>query len=256
MKFSVGIPVYDSRLHTELVTSLLTEKSIANQLGCQFEVLFLRSCTNLAMGRNQIVRDFLATDSEKLVFIDADVTFEPGALVKLAHYPVDLVGGVYPLKAPHEAYPIAFATEEIWSNALGLIEVKMAPTGFLSMSRKLFSDFKNAYPGREYDSRGQSTYCYFQIPYANGALYTEDSYFCEEYRKIGGKVFVDPEMALSHWDANLPYHGHLGNYLRRVMREEKAKSDLNEIVNNSRVVLTENAQEIAKNILNKGDLHV
>lgn len=215
MKISVGIPVYDGKLTLELASCLLTEQSIAEKLGDQLTVRFLPSCTNLAMGRNQIVKEFLASDDDKLVFVDADVTFEPGALVKLAHYPVEMVGGAYRLKQEEERYPVAFLDkDELWADEFGLLEVAMVPTGFLSLSRAAFERFREKFPGREYESRGEMSFCYFQIPYRDGALYTEDSYFCREFREAGGTIHLAPEIHLTHWAGNVPYPGHIGNWLR------------------------------------------
>src|ERR1051326_6634834 len=143
MKISVGIPVYDGKLSLELAGCLLTEKDIAMKLGDELTVRFLPSCTNLAMGRNQIVKEFLESSDDRLVFVDADVTFEPGALVKLAHYPCDMVGGAYRIKKNEEEYPVAFLDkEELWANEFGLLEVAMVPTGFLSLSRDIFAKFR------------------------------------------------------------------------------------------------------------------
>src|SRR5690606_21485196 len=120
------------------------------------------------------------------------------------------VGGCYRLKQAEEKYPIAFLDkDEIWSNEQGLIEVAMLPTGFLCISRDAFTKFREAYPDRTYESRGQESYCYFQIPYREGALYTEDSYFCREWREIGGKIFLYPDLTLTHWQFNTPYVGNI-----------------------------------------------
>lgn len=215
MKISVGIPVYDGKLTLPLANCLLTEKSVAQQVGLRITFRFLPSCTNLAMGRNQIVKEFLASDDERLIFLDADVTCEPGALTRLAHHPVDVVGGAYRVKQEETLYPVGFLDQdELWANEHGLIEVAMVPTGFLSITRKAFELFREKFPGREYESRGEMNYCYFQIPYRDGALYTEDAYFCREYREAGGKVFLDPELSLTHWAGDRPYPGHIGNWLR------------------------------------------
>jgi glycosyltransferase involved in cell wall biosynthesis len=215
MKISVGIPVYDNKLAVEVASCLLTEKSIAQMMGDQLNVRFLPGCCNLAMGRNQIVKEFLESDDDKLVFLDADVTFQPGGLVKLAHYPVDMVGGAYRLKQDIEEYPVAFLDkDELWANEMGLLEVAMVPTGFLSLSRDVFKKFRQAYPGRFYESRHEQSYCYFQIPYRDGALYTEDAYFCREWRQAGGKIWLDPELYLTHWQYNKPFKGHIGQWLK------------------------------------------
>lgn len=221
MRISVGIPVYDGKLTLELASCLLTEQSIAEKLGDRLTFRFLPGCTNLAMGRNQIVKEFLESDDDKLVFVDADVTFQPGSLIKLAHKPVDFVGGAYRIKQSEEKYPVAFLDQdELWADENGLLQVVMVPTGFLAISRKAFEFFQAKYPGRVYESRGSMSYCFFQIPYRDGALYTEDSYFCREYIEAGGKVYLDPEHSLTHWNGNIAFPGHIGNWLKSRNSEE------------------------------------
>jgi glycosyltransferase involved in cell wall biosynthesis len=225
MRISVGIPVYDGKLPVALAHSLLTENSIASAMGDELVVNFLPSCTNLAFGRNQIVKEFMKTGNDRLVFVDADVTFEPGALIKLAHYPVDFVGAAYRMKLEKEEYPVCFLKNKIQiEEKFGLIEVAMVPTGMLSLSRRVFTNFMEAYPGRDYASRGSTpTYCFFQIPYKEGlGLYTEDSYFCKEWTEMGGKIYLDPENNMTHWNGNIPFTGNIGNWLRSRVQKESA----------------------------------
>lgn len=213
MKISVSIPAYDGKLPYQLVLALLTEASIARNQGDTLLVTILPACTNLAFGRNVLVKQFLESTADRLVFVDADVTFSPGSLVRLAHHPVDFVGGAYRLKQEQESYPIFPLEGEV--QALGdLVPVAMVPTGFLSLSRKVFEDFKNAYPNRDYKVQGVPCYAYFQIPFKDGALYTEDAYFCREWRECGGNIYLDPELSLTHWGESKPFPGHIGNWIR------------------------------------------
>lgn len=226
MKISVGLPVYDGRLTVPLVSSLLTETSIALSLGDQLNVRFLASCTNLAFGRNQIVHEFLESGDDRLVFLDADVTFEPGDLIKMAHHRVDFVGGAYRLKQDVERYPVFLLDHPTELGPGGLVEVAMVPTGFLSLSRKVFDQFRDFYPGREYDIHGKRRYCYFQIPYSDGSLYTEDSFFCREWREKGGQIYLDPELKLTHWQGNIPFPGHIGKHYRRLTGAQAPKETM------------------------------
>lgn len=221
MKIMVGIPVYDSKLPIQLVDNLLAENTVASQMGHSILVKFLPSCCNLALGRNQIVKEFLASDFEKLVFVDADITFEPGAVVKLAQYPVDFVGGSYRLKQPNEEYAVGWLQkDELWENEHGLLEVAMLPTGFLALSRNVFKKFEEQFPNRKYRMGNNESFCFFQIPYENGVLFTEDGYFCKEYAQMGGKIFLDPRLTLTHWDYNVPYIGNIGKWLQKRMAQD------------------------------------
>lgn len=213
----MAIPVYDGKLQVQTVSCLLNEQSLAARNGHEIVVAFLPGCSVPALGRNTLVQRFLDSDCDRLVFLDADITFEVGALLKIAHLPVDFVGGCYRFKTENEQYPIGWATEggeEIWANSLGLIEVATLPTGFLSLSRKVFETLAAAHPDRNYSHFGEKAFCFFQMVFKDGFLWSEDTYFCREWREAGGKVYLDPDLTLTHWDAKTTYVGNIGEWLK------------------------------------------
>lgn len=215
MKISVGIPVYDGKLPIQTVRCLMDEHALAIGAGDDLRIMFLPSCSHPAMGRNQIAQDFMDSDSERLVFLDSDVTFELGSLLKIAHSKVDFCGGAYRFKMDFEQYPVGWNGEgELWADENGFLEVATLPGGFLSLSRNVFDVLKAAFPDRAYAHFGKTAHCYFQMPFKDGYLCGEDSYFCQEWRGVGGKVHLDPELKLTHWDGNKPYVGHIGNWLK------------------------------------------
>ena len=220
MKIFVAIPVYDGKLHVQLIRVLLNEQLLAAANGDVFVVHFLSSNAGIAQGRNQLATEFMESDFDRLVFIDSDVTWEPGALVHLAHQPVDFVGGCYRLKKSEEAYPIAWLPDPDkkglrWDENK-LLQVQGLPTGFLALSRNVFQTMLDAHPDRELTIQcGQKAYCFFQMPLKDGHLYGEDFYFCREWQELGGKIYLDPMLALTHWDFNpTPHPGHIGNWLK------------------------------------------
>lgn len=199
----------------QTVKCLLEEQTLSSLNGDELQIAFLPSCSVPAAGRNQLVQDFMDSGAERLIFLDSDITFELGSLLKLAHHPVPFVGGCYRFKTEIEAYPLTFINKpEIWVDANGLIEVETLPNGFLALSREVFETLKAAHPEREYDYSGRKQFCYFQMIFKDGFLHSEDSYFCKEWREIGGRVLLDPEIALTHWDFNKPYVGHIGQWLK------------------------------------------
>lgn len=219
MKIFVAIPVYDGKLQVQTVKCLLTETYLANQVGDELRVNFLPSCAVPAHGRNQLVELFLESDCDRLFFLDADITWQPGDLLKVCHHAVDLVGGCYRFKCKEEKYPISWIPGPMRGIKTGestaLLEVGMLPTGFLALSRKVFEDFRHAYPGREYTHWDKPAYAYFQMFFKKGALYSDDSGFCREWIEAGGKIYLDPEIGLEHWDQfPTPFPGHIGNWLK------------------------------------------
>ena len=220
MKIIVGIPVYDGKLQVETVTKLLDEKIKALNLGDDLQVRFISNCSHAAMGRNQLAQDFMDSDAERLIFLDSDVTFNPGDLIKIAHSPLDFVGGCYRYKTELEQYPIGWLPQpQLMMNRIGLIEVLSLPGGFLSLSRKVFEDLRAAHPERAYSHFGKSMHCWFQMLFTEGHLYGEDSYFCKEWRDLGGQVWLDPELELTHWDFNRPFKGRIGDWIKSQQKE-------------------------------------
>ncbi len=214
----VAIPAYDAKVCVETIRSLLNEQSMAHIAGMDMTVNFLPGCSLVTQARNQLVKDFLASDAERMVFVDSDVAWEPGSLLRLVHHPVDLVGGAYRLKDSVETYPIGLlgdSTTQLWADPkTGLLEIETLPGGFLSISRQVFTRLLEAFPERSYGHYGHIYQAYFHNPIKNGRLYGEDAAFCADWREIGGQVWLDPEMTLTHVGGSQNFVGNCGDWLR------------------------------------------
>jgi hypothetical protein len=219
MQISVAVPVYDGRLPVQTAIALFNEQGLANGVGDAISFHFVTGNAGIVQARNQLAHEFMDSPSERLVFVDADVTFEPGDLIKLAHRPVDLVGGAYRYKMADESYPIRWLPDPekkgLWTDEAGLIEVEAVPTGFMSISKEVFRRHAEAHPERLQEHLGHLSFTYFQMPFVDGVAYGEDYFFCKEWRALGGKVYLDPEINLTHWGfAPTPHVGHIGNWLK------------------------------------------
>ena len=216
MKILVAIPVYDGKLPIQTVRCLLEEQLLCAANGDEVSFQFLPSCSNPANGRNYLAKQFLDSNCDRLVFLDSDVTFKAGALHKIAHHPVEFVGGAYRYKHEPEEYPVGWlARPELRANEHGLLEVHSLPGGFLSLSRGVFEKLKEAHPDRKYFHLGHEYHAYFALPFSNGQLLGDDSSFCADWQSLGGAIYLDPELFLVHWDYNRPYPGHIGNWLKQ-----------------------------------------
>ena len=220
MKIAISIPVYDGKLPVQTASCLFEELAIARQCGDVVSVRFNPNCSNVVMGRNILAKTFLDAGEDRLFFLDADVTWKPGAILRLCHLPVDFVGGAYPLKHEDERYPVRWLDQsdvtgvELSAKSM-LIDVAGIPGGFLSLARDVFTRLEKAYPNRRVNHFEDNFHAYFQMPYHHGLLWGEDSFFCQEWRDIGGQIYLDPDLVLTHWDFNRPYRGHVGNWLKK-----------------------------------------
>lgn len=217
MRIIVGIPAYDGKLTCDTARSLLEEVGAAAMLGIEVQVIFVPGTCYIPVARNQIVDAFLGSGADKLVFVDADVSWPAGSLIKLASHDVDCVAGVYRHKREQETYPLVWPDESgtVELRAVnGLLEARFVPAGFWCLTRAAFEQFRGFHGERPYQHEGNEGYAWFSNPYRPGIMWGEDSLFCEEYREAGGTVWVDPELTLTHTGGSPRYVGHLGDFLR------------------------------------------
>lgn len=213
MKLFVAIPAYSRSLTCETARSLLSEQGAAFVSGVELQVAFIPGTSLITQARNQAVAEFLASDADRMVFVDADVAWEPGALLKIGAAQRDFVGGAYRFKTFVEDYPVHWIAErgELWADPdTGFLEVAALPGGFLSLSRDVFSRLAAAFPERTYEHGGRIFHAFFHCPPGQG----EDGAFCADWRAIGGEVWLDPTPTLTHVDGAHSYTGCIGDWLR------------------------------------------
>lgn len=172
--------------------------------------------------RNVLLAKFQQeTDCTDLVFVDGDISWRAGELLKLINHPVDFVGGGYRFKNDIENYPMQWMPDPegkgLWADpATGLIEVAGTPTGFLRLTRAAIDQLTSAYDGLWYRERlcpelKLFWLCDLQID--NHTLRGEDYGLCKKWRDIGGRVWLDPELKLDH-TGHKEFHGAIGSWLK------------------------------------------
>jgi len=211
MRIFIGVPAYDGKVGVATVQSLLAETAILEELGHECGVGFVTGCSLITHARNDLARGFLASGFDKLAMIDADVSWEAGALVRLLHHTVDLVGGAYPYKRHPESYPVTWLASK--ERAGGLIEVEGLPGGFMVIARSALDRIIEAFPDRKYRHGDDLFYAFFDAAFRDGRLFGEDNAFCDLFRKAGGKVWLDPDLTLTHTGGDPAFTGRIGDWL-------------------------------------------
>lgn len=202
----VGIPAREGRITAAMAMSLMGEPIEAE--------IFISQLGGIHFARDEIAKNFLESGADRLVYLDDDVSWKPGELTRIASHDVDLCGGAYRLKQDKEEYPLRWReSTEVQAN--GLIEVNGLPGGFMSVSRNVFEKMRAAHPERKYSTWGKDYHGFFCMPYGGG----EDYRFCADWRALGGKVWLDPELTLTHNAPSASYTGHVGNWLRSQKKE-------------------------------------
>ena len=202
----ICMPCYGGQLTESTFMSFIKWANTCRQLGIDWTVETMTNESLISRARNTLTAKFLNTEgSTHLMFIDADIGWEPWHLLVLLDAQKDVIGGLYPMKS----LPVKWCVNGIpgkEEEADGkLIEVTKTGTGFLLIKRDVF-DKLNAHPAvrhfnndiglpKELDPYMKT---YFDTAVREGRYYSEDWTFCENWRDIGGQVFVDKRVLLRH----------------------------------------------------------
>jgi hypothetical protein len=176
----------------------------------------------IAHSRDMICAKFLASDATDLVMIDSDVVWPDGTLTRLVDHPVDIVAGLYPRRADPLAFHVRYIDKpELHADPdTGLLEVEGVPAGFLRITRDALSRMVAAYASKRFADKhapGGFAHALFDNIHEGDAYYGEDYSFCRRWRDIGGKVWIDPNMTLTHIGFK-GFTGSVGDWLRARMQ--------------------------------------
>lgn len=204
----VGVPVIDGKPYAAMVDSLLAEQLRCFREGVYLLVDWEPGCSLIGHARNRIADRFLKTkEAECIVFVDADISWRPGILLKLAKRPHDVIGGTYRAKRPDTYFHVL---EPVVPHGQ-FYRVDGLPGGFLKISRNAFETIKPTMYG---DEAGNAFGDYFPTGLIDGRLYGEDHGFCKLWRDTGGTVWLDPGIRLRHHDGLHLFDGDPAAWLR------------------------------------------
>ena len=204
-KVHICMPCYGGMLTESTFTSFIKWASTAKQLGINWTVETLSNESLISRGRNTLTARFLHNkESTHLMFIDSDIGWEAWHLLVLLNRDVDVIGGLYPMKS----MPVKWCVNGFEGAETGpdhLQEVTKTGTGFLLIKREVFEKL-NAHPAvrpfvndiglpAELNPHMKT---YFDTAVREGRYYSEDWTFCENWRDLGGKVWVDKRILLKH----------------------------------------------------------
>ena len=221
----VAIPCYSAKVHIQTMRCLMADVIKLLSRGDQFAITEDIGNSDIAGSRGAILATFYRSEFDVLVFVDDDVFWTPGELVKLIDFPVDLVGGVYPKKFDDLQWPIRAVSPDgfQFDPNTGLIEVAGIPGGFMKITRNCAEKMIEAYPrqtkrGAVESSQFWPVFDPYELP--DEDRLSEDFSFCQRWRDIGGQVWANTEIEMGHIGYK-SFTGHLGNYLRGVENNVK-----------------------------------
>ena len=204
-KVHIAMPCYGGMLTESTFMSFIKWANTARQLGIDWTLETMVNESLISRARNTLTAKYLdMPDATHLFFVDADIGWEPWHLLVLLNRDKDVMAGLYPMKT----MPIKWVVngfEGAEEGPDGLQEVSKAGTGFLLMKRHVFEKLKTHPAVKQYKNDigldpkyDQHLKTYFDTAVRQNRYYSEDWTFCENWRDLGGKIWVDKRVLLRH----------------------------------------------------------
>lgn len=241
-----GTPCYGGVVTDQYFLSMFKLSQVLMQYGVKFRITTLRNESLITRARNILTAMFLEDKScTHLMFIDADIEFEPDAVIRMLAMDKEIIAGAYPKKTVNwdqvkraaqenkedlssygAEYAINLKTQPNSNKvrtSMGAVEVLDASTGFFLVKREVIENMVKAHPELHYKSDSSidpkfDPYCYAlwdtMIDPEDRRYLSEDYTFCRRHQKLGGEVWVDPNTKLNHI-GSFTFNGNLNNLLSR-----------------------------------------
>lgn len=230
----VATPCFGGLVNQNYMLSILKLLQCASGGEFDLDVLLLGGDSLITRSRSVLVSRFLDNPrATHLMFIDADIGFEPDQFLRLLRLGKDFAAGAYPLKQidwralprravtgePLAAAGLSYVGQICEGDQLrregGFATAKYAGTGFQLIRRHVFERLILAHPELKFRAvhtltnetpKSDNLYALFEceIDRESGVYLSEDYAFCGRWRALGGEIWLDLQSKLTH--AGMSYY--------------------------------------------------
>ena len=230
----IATPCFGGLVSQSYMLSVIRLMSYAKSAGFDVSLSLLGYDALISRARSTLVAAFLDTPAAThLLFVDADIGFEPQQVERLLRFDKDFTAAFYPLKSidwdfvpqrcvergeslQHAAisYVGTFCPENCRKREGDFVTGIYAGGGFQLIRRTAFERMAAAYPETHFSRihsmplsgmrhgtvDSPNLFALFDciIDPETGAYLSEDYSFCLRWRKIGGEIWLDVNSKLTH----------------------------------------------------------
>jgi hypothetical protein len=229
IKLFIPVIAYNHTCHTAYMFSLMKLVLALKERNINVTLFNIGFDSLVCRARNAAVAYFMSQeDNTHLLFLDADIEFKVEDILKLIEAKESVIGAAYSQKWLNlDKMKAVFKQESIPENPLQLctnhsvhikepvnqsqskLEVSYLTTGCMLINRSAIETLIRCYPERKFtnDIDGYSTankdlfYNFFsvEINIETKRYESEDYCFCRLYTQKQGKVYVIPDIVLTHY---------------------------------------------------------
>jgi hypothetical protein len=229
-KLFVATPMYGGMCTGLYASAVMQCVGAFGQAGIQMYYSFMMNESLITRARNSMAYDFMKSATH-LMFIDADIGFNPQDIPRMLMADKDIICGIYPKKeinwvevtqAVKAGVPPDQLSQHTGAFVLNLpsgvqsatgninepIEIANGGTGFMLIKRKVFDTLADKVPSYTNDMyhavdtvrevKVIREYFATSIDEESNRLLSEDYHFCKIARQAGFKVWCAPWASFSH----------------------------------------------------------
>ena len=233
----LATPCYGNQLLRGYFHSVLRLQEICKSMNIGLDISTIGNESLITRARNYFVSLVLSDKKyTHLLFVDADISFDPASVIRMVQSGKDVVAGCYPKKSINwnkikelnkdEKVNKDFIEQISYDYALniltkneggpvnipiqnGFMKVSYVATGFLLIKREVLEKFTVSFPHFKYNndvegySNGKNEKYFYSIfdcivdPESKRYL-SEDYAFCQRWISLGGDIWVDLLCNLNH----------------------------------------------------------
>ena len=252
----IATPCYGGQIGEPYLKAMTQLSILFKHHNLNFTLATIANESLVTRGRNTLVAMFLENPMyTHLMFIDADIGFNPNDIVKLLHRDKEVVTGAYPKKsinwpaihqmagtyeadkcwdlAKHQAqYVINVKKQHREQEEIpiieGLIPVLDSGTGFMMIKRSCIDKLIEKFPETKYNNDLNTDPKYNPYFYAifdtmidpeSKRYLSEDYTFCRRWQSIGGEIWMDPSIDLDHY-GNYSFQGNISEQFTLIKKDK------------------------------------
>jgi len=224
----VATPCFGGQISVLYAASLFKLQTLLRAYGdFNLKLIFKDGDALITRARSSLIAQFLDDPSAThLLFIDADIGFEPEQVLRLLQCGAEMCAAVYPVKRidwdrvkktidgarPNPAAAsLRYVFEVEDPNAVvaksGFVKVRYAGTGFLMIRREALEKMCAQYPHLQYKrdhsidaaTASGNRFALFECMIAEDGTYlSADFAFCKRWTDMGGEIWADLDSRLGH----------------------------------------------------------
>jgi hypothetical protein len=224
----IATPCFGGQISVRYASSVFKlQKIVRRYADFNLKLLFREGDALITRARASLISQFLDdADATHLLFIDADIGFEPDQVIRLLQCGADVCAAIYPVKRidwdkvrstietarPNPAaaalkYVFEVEDPDAVTEQAGFVKVRYAGTGFLMIRRSALERMCARYPQLRYRrdhstdaaTASDSRFALFECMIAEDGTYlSEDFAFCRRWIDMGGEIWADLKSKLDH----------------------------------------------------------